>query len=41
MVLVKQNAAWKIDLRQSVPPKVRQSLYEVYRRARKAERQAR
>ena len=40
MVLVKQNAAWKIDLRQSVPPKVRQSLYEVYRRARKAERQA-
>ena len=41
MVLVKQNAAWKIDLRRSVPPKVRQSLYEVYRRARKAERQAR
>ena len=40
MVLVKQNGAWKIDLRQSVPPKVRQSLYEVYRRARKAERQA-
>ena len=41
MVLVKQNGAWKIDLRQSVPPKVRQSLYEVYRRARRAERQAR
>jgi len=41
MVLVKQNGAWKIDLRQSVPPKIRQSLYEVYRRARRAERQAR
>lgn len=41
IVLVHQNEAWKIDLRQSVPPKVRQSLYEVYRRARKAERQAR
>jgi hypothetical protein len=40
VVLVEQNAAWKIDLRRSVPPKVRQSLYEVYRRARKAERQA-
>lgn len=40
IVLVKQNGAWKIDLRQSVPPKVRQSLYEVYRRARRAERQA-
>jgi hypothetical protein len=24
-----------------VPPKIRQSLYEVYRRARRAERQAR
>ena len=41
IVLVDQNGAWKIDLRQSVPPKIRQSLYEVYRRARKAERQAR
>jgi hypothetical protein len=41
IVLVKQQEAWKIDLRQSVPPKVRQSLYEVYRRARRAERQAR
>jgi len=41
MVLVKHNGAWKIDLRQSVPPKIRQSLYEVYRRARRAERQAR
>ena len=41
IVLVKQNEAWKIDLRQSVPPKIRQSLYEVYRRARRAERQAR
>ena len=41
IVLVKQHEAWKIDLRQSVPPKIRQSLYEVYRRARRAERQAR
>lgn len=41
IVLVEQKAAWKIDLRQSVPPKIRQSLYEVYRRARRAERQAR
>lgn len=41
IVVVKQNLAWKIDLRQSVPPRVRQSLYEVYRRARRAERQAR
>jgi hypothetical protein len=41
IVLVHQDGAWKIDLRQSVPPKIRQSLYEVYRRARKAERQAR
>jgi hypothetical protein len=40
IVLVKENAAWKIDLRQSVPAKTRQSLYEVYRRARRAERQA-
>jgi len=41
IVLVQQNRAWKIDLRRSVPPQVRQSLYEVYRRARRAERQAR
>lgn len=41
IVFVEQSGAWKIDLRQSVPPKVRQSLYEVYRRARRAERQAR
>jgi hypothetical protein len=41
IVLVEQSGAWKIDLRQSVPPQVRQSLYEVYRRARRAERQAR
>lgn len=41
IVLVKQDSAWKIDLRKSVPPKIRQSLYEVYRRARRAERQAR
>jgi hypothetical protein len=41
IVVVKQNLAWKIDLRQSVPPAIRQSLYEVYRRARRAERQAR
>jgi len=41
IVLVKQDRAWKIDLRKSVPPQVRQSLYEVYRRARRAERQAR
>jgi hypothetical protein len=41
IVLIKQNEAWKIDLRQSVPPKIRQSLYEVYRRARRAERQVR
>jgi len=40
IVLVKQSGGWKIDLRQSVPPKVRQSLYEVYRRTRRAERQA-
>lgn len=38
IVLVQQNLAWKIDLRQSVPPRIRQSLYEVYRRARRAER---
>lgn len=41
VTIVKQQSAWKIDLRQSVPPRVRQSLYEVYRRARRAERQAR
>ena len=40
IVLVKRDLAWKIDLRQSVPPRIRQSLYEVYRRARRAERQA-
>jgi hypothetical protein len=40
IVLVKQAGAWKIDLRQSVPPQIRQSLYEVYRRARRAEREA-
>jgi hypothetical protein len=41
IVLVRQNEVWKIDLRQSVPPTVRQSLYEVYRRTRRAERQVR
>lgn len=41
IVLVRQDRAWKIDLRKSVPPQVRQSLYEVYRRARRAERKAR
>ena len=40
IVLLKVNRAWKIDLRESVPPRIRQSLYEVYRRARRAERQA-
>jgi len=40
IVLVKQDSAWKIDLRQSVPAQIRQSLYEVYRRARRAERRA-
>jgi len=40
IVLVQRGGAWKIDLRQSIPPKIRQSLYEVYRRARRAERQA-
>ncbi len=38
VVLVKQGNAWKIDLRQSVPPEIRQQLYEVYRRARRVER---
>lgn len=41
IVLVQQDDAWRIDLRRSVPPKVRQSLYEVYRRAKRAERRAR
>mgnify|MGYP001546027968 CR=1 FL=1 len=41
VVLVRVDRAWKIDLRKSVPAPVRQSLYEVYRRARRAERQAR
>ena len=41
VVLIKQDAGWKIDLRQSVPPDIRQRLYEVYRRTRRAERQAR
>lgn len=40
IIVVKQDHAWKIDLRQSIPPKIRQSLYEVYRRARRAERRA-
>ena len=40
IVVVKTNLAWKIDLRKSVPPNIRQSLYEVYRRARRAERRA-
>jgi hypothetical protein len=40
IVIVKQNLAWKIDLRKSVPPRIRQELYEVYRRARRAERRA-
>jgi hypothetical protein len=41
IVVVKLDRAWKIDLRKSIPPTIRQSLYEVYRRARRAERQAR
>lgn len=41
IVLVQRDRAWKIDLRQSIEPKTRQSLYEVYRRARRAERRAR
>ncbi|MGB5811534.1 MAG: hypothetical protein WBG86_13435 [Polyangiales bacterium] len=40
VILVKQEGGWKIDLRQSVPPDIRQRLYEVYRRARRAERRA-
>ncbi len=41
IVLVERERAWKIDLRQSIAPHIRQSLYEVYRRARRAERKAR
>ena len=41
IVLVERERAWKIDLRQSIAPRIRQSLYEVYRRARRAERKAR
>ena len=40
IVIVEQDRAWRIDLRQSIAPKIRQSLYEVYRRARRAERRA-
>lgn len=40
IVLIKQPVGWKIDLRQSVPPDLRQRLYEVYRRARRVEHQA-
>lgn len=39
-VLVRQDGAWKIALRQSVPEEVRQQLYQVYRRARLRERKA-
>ena len=38
IVLIKQDAGWKIDLRKSIPPDIRQRLYEVYRHARRAER---
>ncbi len=38
VVLTRQDSGWKIDLRQSIPPDVRQRLYEVYRHARRAER---
>lgn len=41
IVLRERDDAWRIDLRTSVPPPIRQSLYEVYRRARRAERRAR
>ena len=41
IVLVERDHAWKIDLRKSISPEIRQSLYEVYRRARRAEREAR
>ena len=40
IVIIERERAWKIDLRRSVPPTIRQSLYEVYRRARRAERRA-
>lgn len=38
VVLIKQDAGWKIDLRKSIPPDIRQRLYEVYRHARRVER---
>ena len=38
IILVERRDGWKIDLRQSVPPEVRQRLYEIYRRARRVER---
>ncbi len=38
VVLIKQDVGWKIDLRKSIPPEIRQRLYEVYRHARRAER---
>ena len=41
VLLVKQKAGWKIDLRESVPPDIRQRLYEVSRRARRVEQQSR
>ena len=41
VVLVRQDAGWKIDLRQSVPASIRQRLYEVSRRARRVEQQSR
>ncbi len=40
VVLLQTDDGWKIDLRQSVPAELRQQLYEVYRRARRAERKA-
>ena len=40
VVLVQTEHGWKIDLRQSVPDELRRQLYEVYRRARRAERKA-
>jgi hypothetical protein len=40
IVLVERDRAWRIDLRQSIPADIRQQLYEVYRRARRAERRA-
>jgi hypothetical protein len=41
IVMRKQDEGWKIDLRESIPADIRQRLYEVYRRARRAERHAR